>query len=191
MGERAEELIAVTTEHRFSMWRAQGTMCRGLVKVENGNVTEGMSVLRSGLTASRDTGVPGPQEFIVLAAACEIAGQVEEALTLLDEALQIGEKTGNRWLEAELTRRKGQLLLRRGDTEAAEELYRKALSLAEAQHAKLWELRAAMSLARLWRDRGEHAEARALLAPIYSWFTEGFSTPDLKEAKSLLEALDA
>jgi predicted ATPase len=192
MNERAEELIAVTTEQRFPLWRAQGTICRGLVKVENGNVMEGISVLRSGLTAIRGTGVEtGPQEFIVLAAACEIAGQVEEALTLLDEALQIGEKTGDRWLEAELTRRKGQALLRRGDTEAAEELYRKALSIAEEQQAKLWELRAAMSLACLWRDQGKRVEARALLAPIYSWFTEGFGTPDLKEAKALLEALGA
>jgi tetratricopeptide (TPR) repeat protein len=191
MGERAEELIAVTTEHRFAMWRAQGIMCRGLVEVENGNVTEGMSAMRDGLTASRDTGVPGPQEFIVLAAAWEMAGQVEEALTLLDQALQIGERTGNRWLEAELTRRKGRLLWRRGDGEAAEKLYRKALSIAEEQEAKLWELRAATSLARLWGDRGERTEARARLAPIYNWFTEGFGTADLKEAKALLDNLSA
>ena len=81
------------------------------------------------------------------------------------------------------------MLLQQGHSEAAEELYRKALSIAEEQEAKLWELRAAASLARLRRDQGRYAEARDLLAPIYSWFTEGFDTPDLKEAKALLDEL--
>ena len=90
---------------------------------------------------------------------------------------------------AELNRHKGQLLLRQGDSEAAEELYRKALSIAQEQEAKLWELRAAVSLARLRRDQGRHTEARDLLAPVYGWFTEGFDTPDLKEAKALLDEL--
>jgi hypothetical protein len=97
--------------------------------------------------------------------------------------------TGERWLAAELNRHKGQLLLRQGHPEAAEELYRKALSIAEEQEAKLWELRAAASLARLRRDQGRRAEARDLLAPVYGWFTEGFGTPDLKEAKALLDEL--
>jgi tetratricopeptide (TPR) repeat protein len=120
---------------------------------------------------------------------CEIAGQIEEAVTLLDEALHIVERTGERWFAAELNRDKGRLLLRQGRREAAEELYRKALSIAREQEAKLWELRAAMSLARLWRDQGCDAEARELLAPVYGWFSEGFATPDLKEAKTLLDAL--
>jgi predicted ATPase len=97
---------------------------------------------------------------LLAAAACEIAGQTEEGLTLLDDALQIAERTGERWFAAELNRHKGQLLLRQGRTEAAEELYRKALSIAQEQEAKLWELRAAVSLARLRRDQGRHAEAR-------------------------------
>jgi predicted ATPase len=125
----------------------------------------------------------------LLARACEIAGQVEEAVTLSDEALQTVERTGERWLEAELYRHKGQLLLRQGHPEAAEELYRKALSIAVEQEAKLWELRAAASLARLSRDQGHRAEARDLLAPVYGWFTEGIATPDLKEAKALLDEL--
>ena len=86
---------------------------------------------------------------------------------------------------------KGRLLLRQGHTEAAEELYRKAMSIAEQQGAKLWELRAAASLARLRLDPGRHAEARDILAPVYAWFTEGFDTPDLKDAKALLDELDA
>jgi len=107
----------------------------------------------------------------------------------LNDALQIVERTGERWFSAELNRHKGQLLLREGQTEAAEELYRKALSIAEEQEAKLWELRAAASLARLRREQGRRAQARDLLAPVYGWFTEGFSTPDLKEAKALLDEL--
>jgi predicted ATPase len=107
----------------------------------------------------------------------------------LDEALQVVERTGERWFAAELNRHKGQLLLRQGHAKAAEELYRKALGIAEEQEAKLWELRAAGSLARLRRDQGRRAEARDLIAPVYGWFTEGFDTPDLKEAKALLDEL--
>ena len=103
--------------------------------------------------------------------------------------MQIAERTGERWFGAELNRHKGQLLLRQGHPEAAEELYRKALSIAEEQGAKLWELRAAASLARLRRDQGRRAEARDLLAPVYGWFTEGFDTADLKEAKALIDEL--
>jgi predicted ATPase len=103
--------------------------------------------------------------------------------------LQIVERTEERWLEAELYRQRGQLMLRQGRTEAAEELYRKALDVARKQETKLWELRAAVSLARLRRDQGRRPEARDLLAPVYNWFTEGFDTQDLKEAKALLEGL--
>ena len=92
-------------------------------------------------------------------------------------------------MAAELNRCKGQLVLQRGNTEAAEELYRKALSTAAEQKAKLWELRAAVSLARLRRDQNRRAEGRNLLAPVYNWFTEGFETPDLKEARAVLDTL--
>jgi class 3 adenylate cyclase/predicted ATPase len=189
--ERAHELIAVATEQGFPHWRAQGTINRGWVKVKNGDVAEGISLLRSGAAGYRATGTEAwmPYFIALLAAACEIAGQVEEGLTLLDDALQIAERTGERWFVAELYRHKGQLLLRQGQSEAAEELYRKALSIAEEQEAKLWELRATASLARLRRDQGRRAEARDLLAPVYGWFTEGFNTPDLKEAKALLGEL--
>ena len=91
---------------------------------------------------------------------------------------------------AELYRHKGRLLLREGQSEPAEELYRTALGIAREQDAKMWELRAAMSLARLRRDQGRRAKARDHLAPVYSWFTEGFETPDLKDAKALLDELD-
>ena len=131
-----------------------------------------------------------PHFYALLARACAIAGQIEEASTLLDEALQVVDRTGERWFAAELNRYKGQLLLRQGHAEAGEQLCQKALSIAREQEAKLWELRAAASLARLRRDQGRCAAARDLLAPVYGWFTEGFDTPDLKYAKALLEALD-
>jgi len=107
----------------------------------------------------------------------------------LNDALQTAERTGQHWFAAELNRCKGQLLLRHGHSDAAEKLYRKALSVAVEQEAKLWELRAAVSLARLRRDQGRCTEAHDLLAPIYGWFTEGFDTHDLKEAKALLDEL--
>ena len=192
MGERADQLVSTATEQGFPYWRAVGTICGGWVKVKNGAVTEGMSLLRSGSSAFCATGSEMfvPHHFALLAEACEIANQIDEAATLLDEALQIVDKTGERWLEAELNRHKGHLLLRQGQTDAAEELYFKALGIAKQQEAKLWELRAALSLARLRRDQGRPAEARDLLTPIYGWFTEGFDTQDLKDAKALLDELE-
>jgi predicted ATPase len=130
-----------------------------------------------------------PHWIALLSEAYEIAGQTDEAMTQLNDALQVAGRTGERWLEAELYRHKGQLVLRQGHSELAEELYRQALRIAQEQEAKMWELRAAMSLARLHGDQGRHAEARDLLAPVYGWFTEGFGTPDLKEAKALLDEL--
>jgi predicted ATPase len=186
-----DELVAVTTEQGFAFLRAQGTIYRGWAKVKNGDVTEGMSLLRSGSIAYRATGAEAlmPHFLALLAGACEIAGQVEEALIQLDDASQILERTGERWCEAELYRHKGQLLLRQEHSQAAEELYSKALSIAEEQGAKLLELRAATSLARLWGEQGRRAEARDLLAPVYGWFTEGFDTADLKDAKALFDEL--
>ena len=190
-GELADEVIAVAIDLGFPHWRAQGTICRGWAKLKNGDVTEGISLLRSGLAAYRATGAEQrmSEYTSLLASACEIVGQVEEALTLLDEGLEIVERTGERWFAAELHRHKGQLLLRQGHSEAAEELYCKALGIAREQEAKLWELRAAASLARFRRDQGRRAEAHDLIAPIFGWFTEGFDTPDLKEAKALLDEL--
>ena len=130
-----------------------------------------------------------PYYVALLAIACEIAGQIEESLTLLEEAFQIVERTGERWFEAELHRHKGRLLLQKGHAEPAEDLYRTALGIAREQEAKRWELRAAVSLARLRRDQGRLAEARDLVAPVYDWFTEGFDAPDLKDAKALLDEL--
>jgi predicted ATPase len=191
LDERACQLIAMATEQGFPFRRAMGTISRGWVKVKNGDVAEGISLLRSSSVAYRATGaeVWVPYYVALLAWACEMAGQFEGSLALLDEAFQIVERTGERWLDAELHRHKGQLLLQQGHAEAAEDLYRKARGIAVEQEAKLWELRAAVSLARLWRDQGRRTEARDFLASVYGWFTEGFGTADLKEAKALLDEL--
>jgi class 3 adenylate cyclase/predicted ATPase len=191
LGDCADELVAIATEQGFAYWGAQGTIYRGLVKVRTGDVTEGISLLRSGSAAYRATGAVAwmPHYIALLASACEIAGQIDEAVTLLDDALQIVGRTGERWLAAEINRHKGLLLVQQGHAEAAEELYCEALGIAKAQEAKLWELRASVALAQLRCDQGRRAEAFDLLAPVYGWFREGFDTPDLKEAKILLDEL--
>jgi len=191
LDERAAELIAVATEQGFPVYHGVGTIFRGYAKVENGDLDEGILLLRKGLTAYRaaQTEVWIPHHIALLAGACGVAGLTEEALTLLDDSLEVVERSGERLFLAELNRYKGQLLLRQGHAEAAEELYCKALSIAVEQEAKMWELRAAVSLARLRRDQGRHIEAHDLLAPVYDWFTEGFTTRDLTEAKALLDEL--
>jgi predicted ATPase len=184
-------MAAVALKHGFSYWRAVTLYNNGWIKVNNRDVSEGILLLRSGLAAFRATGAEAWTPYLLsgLAKGCEIAGQIEESLTLLEEALQIIGRTGERWFASELDRHKGRLLLQQGHAEAAEDLYRKALGIAREQDAKLWELRAAVSLARLRRDQGRRAEGRELLAAVYDWFTEGFDTPDLKEAKALLDEL--
>jgi predicted ATPase len=148
-------------------------------------------LLRSGSSVYSATGAETRISYHIalLAKAYELANQVEEASALLENALQISERIGERWYAAELHRYKGQLMLRRGDHAAAEELFRQALTIAKEQEARLWELRAAVSLAHLDRDRGHQHDARDLLGPVYGWFTEGFDTQDLKGAKALLDKL--
>jgi predicted ATPase len=191
LNDWADEMLALASDQGFPYFRALGTLGLGWARFMNGEVTAAIPLLRSGSTAYRASGAAAwtPYCLALLARACEIVGQTEECLTLLDDALRIVERTGERWFEAELCRHKGQLLLQQGQVEAAEELFRKGLSIAQEQKAKLWELRAAVSLARLQRDQGRTAEARELLGAVYGWFTEGFDTPDLKEAKALLNEL--
>jgi predicted ATPase len=189
---QADSLATVATDQGFPFYRATGAIFRGWVKAKNADVTEGLSLLRAGSSAYCSTGatVWMPLYIALLAGACEIAGQIEEGAARLDQAVQLVERTGERWFAAELDRQRGRLLLRQGHPQAAEELYRKALIIAQEQEAKLWELRAATSLARLWHDQGRRAAARDLLAPVYGWFSEGFAIPDLKETKALLDELE-
>jgi class 3 adenylate cyclase/predicted ATPase len=191
LDERAAQLVAVATEQGFPLWGVAGTIHRGWVTVQNGVVAEGISLLRRSLAAYRATGAMAwmPYLLALLGKACKIAGQIDESLGALEDALQIVDATGVRWLSAELNRLKGQVLLQQGHSEAAEDLYRKALSIAEEQGARLWELRAAVSLARLRCNQGCQREARDLLSPIYAWFAEGRDSLDLKKAKALLDEL--
>jgi predicted ATPase len=141
LGQRADQLVAVTSEHGFPLWHALGIIHGGWVKAKNGDVGSGRYLLRSGSIAFRDTGtkVLMSYQMTLHAGACELARQNEEAAALLDDALRIVEKTQDRWFAAEVYRRNGQLLLRQGHSEAAEELYIKALGIAREQEAKLWE----------------------------------------------------
>jgi predicted ATPase len=184
-------MIALATEQGFPLYHALGTIYTGWAKVNTGSLPAGISLLRSGSSAYNATGAKVLLSYhtALLAKAFEIAGQVDEALFLFDDALQASEKILECWFSSELYRHKGQLMLRRGDSEAAEALYRQALAIAKEQEGKLWALRAGVSLARLGRDQGSCSQARAFLAPIYGQFTEGFDTQDLKEAKGLLDEM--
>ena len=190
--ERAEAVITFSIEQAFQYWAAWGTLVRGWVLTEQEQGEEGIAQLHQGMAAYQATGAELclPLWLAMLAEAYGKVGQTEAGLTALAEALATVHRTGERWWEAEIHRLKGELLLRRASpTEEAEACFQQALDIARHQQAKSLELRAAMSLARLWQGQGKHAEARQLLAPIYDWFTEGFDTADLREAKGLLEAL--
>jgi predicted ATPase len=119
-----------------------------------------------------------------------MAGKWQAALDHLAEAQRLAEETGDRWHLAETLRLRGEVLAAVGERTAAEASYHEAIAIAQRQSAKLWELCAAVSLARVWRDQGKRSEARDLLAPVYNWFTEGFGTPVLQEAKAMLDGLD-
>ena len=150
-------------------------------------------MITSGITAWRSTGATFhlPSWLSYLAAAHAELGQLDEALRCIGEATSMIETTKERWYEAEVNRVAGEIALKapKPDAAKAEAYFERALSVARLQQAKSLELRAAMSMARLWRDQGKRDEARELLAPVYGWFTEGFDTLDLKEAKALLEEL--
>jgi predicted ATPase len=152
-----------------------------------------MAEMLSGISLSRDHEYRlGLSFYETLVAKAEAeAGEVDNALTRLNRAFAEVEQTGERWHEAEMYRIRGEILLKRdaADTALAEDAFQTAIAIARQQQAKSWELRAATSMARLWRDRGKRNQARNLLAPIYGWFTEGFETRDLKEAKALLNEL--
>ena len=189
--ERAEALIALSTEQGFPFWFAFGTILRGWAMTAQRAGAEGIAQIRQGLVSYRATEseLLRPYFLSLLAEAHGKVGQIEEGLALLNEALDTVKRTGERNWEAELHRRNGELLLMVHGQKMveAEECFRKALDIARRQQAKSLELRAAMSLSRLWQQQGKQGEAYQLLAGIYGWFTEGFDTRDLKEAKVLLE----
>jgi predicted ATPase len=189
--ELAEELQAHSAEHSFPYFAAIASVYRGSALSVLGNTNEGLPLITEGLAAYRATGallfVPN---FLQLLADCHRrSGQPEQGLKDLDEAAAVIEATQVCYQEAEVHRLRGELLIVVEDPVAAEASLHQAIAVARRQNAKLWELPAATSLARLWRDQGKRTEARNLLAPIYGWFTEGFDTPVLQDAKAVLDQL--
>jgi predicted ATPase/DNA-binding winged helix-turn-helix (wHTH) protein len=191
--EQVKAMLALSSAQEFPQWVAWGAILHGWVLAEQGHRAEGMAQMRQGLAAFDDIGAAlgRPYWLALLAEALGKARQAEEGLRLLAEALVAIHNSGEHRWEAEIYRLKGQLLLAlaaKHDNET-EACFHHALNIARRQEAKSLELRAAMSLSRLWQHQGKREEARELLAPIYGWFTEGFDTADLREAKALLEAL--
>jgi len=214
--ERTETLITLSREQGFGQWVPQAIILRGWILAEQGQEKQGIAQMNQGLTAWRATGAEiGSSWFLaLLAETYGKAGQGEEGLAVLAEALTMVNKTGERFYEAELYRLKGQLTLQREASgwrletgpsspqasslkpqvprvvaQEAEGYLRKAIEIARQQQAKALELRAVMSLSQLWQSQGKKAEARHLLTEIAHWFSEGFDTPDLQEAKALLQEL--
>jgi predicted ATPase len=191
--EASAAALTLATEQGFAFWLARGTFLRGWVLTTQGDEREGIAHMCQGLEATRAIGAEVGRSgcLALLAAAYGGAAQPEQGLEVLAEALRVVKNKGERYYEAEIHRLTGELLLACfADQHAASEAsFHQALVVARAQQAKSWELRAAMSLSRLWQQQGKRTEARELLTPIYGWFTEGFDTADLQEARALLEAL--
>jgi predicted ATPase len=184
--------MALSAEQGFPVWLGFGTFFKGWALVEQGQREEGIAQLRQGMAAMRATGAELYQPYCLalLAEAYEKVGQAEEGVSVLTEALAIVHKNGERWYEAELYRLKGELTLKQSSVpKEAEACFLKAVEIARQQGAKSLELRATTSLARLWHQQGRSQEAHRMLSEIYNWFTEGFDTKDLQEAKGLLEEL--
>jgi class 3 adenylate cyclase/predicted ATPase len=190
---RAEAGLALSTERGFEQWVGGLTFQRGQVLAAQGQYEEGIAQMRLGLAAKQAAGTElgRPRDLAHIAEAYSSSGQTEAGMQLLDEARAWMIKHGEDFTAASVYRIQGEVLLRHvvPDVTQAEACFQQALTVAHRQQAKALELRAAMSLARLWQQQGQRAEAYELLAPIYNWFTEGFDTADLQDAKTLLEAL--
>lgn len=189
-----DELAALADEKDANLfWKATEIAFRGGLFAETGNASDAVRAITSGLTSLRSTGAAlyEPLHLWHLAMAHADLGQPDDARRCIDEAIGKVERSKETCWQAEVERIAGEVALKSPapDTEKAEKYFDRALAVARQQQAKFFELRAAMSMARLWRDRGKRDEARDLLAPIYGWFTEGFDTPVLKGAKALLDEL--
>jgi predicted ATPase len=190
-----DEVVALADQKGAFFWKAFGMMNQGYVRALTGRASDAVHTITAGITAWRSVGSTMfvPCYLSKLAKTYAYIGQFDEAWRSIGEAATTVETTTERWCEAELHRTAGEiaLMLPEADAAKAESYFERALAVARQQEAKSWELRASTSLARLWRDQGKVQQARELLAPVYGWFTEGFDTRDLKEAKVLLEELAA
>jgi predicted ATPase len=191
---RGNDCVAVASEHGFADWGAWGRILQGWADAQRGEATTGIDRIRDGLAAYEATGDRSatPLLLALLAEALALARKIEEALAALDDALAKAAVCGASGWDAEIHRLRGEFTARlpHPDPAKVEDSFRTALAITREQGTRGYELRAAVSLARLRRDQGRCGEARDLLAPVYGWFTEGFTTPDLKEAKALLDELD-
>jgi predicted ATPase len=189
----ADELVVLADEKAALGWKGEGMSHQGSVLALTGKAPEAVQMLISGITAWRSTGATlwTPWFLSYLARAYAEIGLFDDAWRYISDVMTAVEATKQRWCEAEVNRIAGKIALKKPEPDAAkaEAYFERALSVAREQQARSWGLRAAMSMARLWRDRGKRDEARDLLAPVYGWFTEGFNTLDLKQAKALLEEL--
>jgi predicted ATPase len=187
------ELAALADEKGSLTWKAVALMMEARRLALTGDPTKALPMLTFARNAFRSTGANflAPLDLSVLASTHAALGEFDDARRCIDEAMSTIETNKEKWFEAEVNLIAGEIALKSPDADAvkAETYFERALAVARQQQAKSWELRAAMSLARLWRDQGKVQEARELLAPVYGWFTEGFDTRDLKEAKALLEEL--
>jgi predicted ATPase len=191
----SNDCVALASEHGFPQWAAFGRVLQGWADAQRGEATTGIARIRDGLAAAEATGnrLGAPLYLILLAESLAFAGEIEEALATLDDALAKAAVSGARGWDGEIHRLRGELTgrLLYPDPAKAEESFHIALAIAREQGTRGCELRAATSLARLWREQGRPGEARDLLAPVYALFTEGFDTADLKDAKALLDELAA
>ncbi len=189
--ERAEECITLSTKHGFALWKLKGVMFRGWTLTQRGQLEEGIEQMHQGLADYYATGARSLVLLPLLLIEAHLRmGHVAEGLAELEKTFSAIEKTGEGTIEAELYRLKGELLRMGGVNEGeVEACFHQAIKIARRQSAKSWELRATTSLCRLWQAQGKKKEARQGLAEIYGWFTEGFDTADLKEARALLDAL--
>jgi predicted ATPase len=189
------EVVALADEKGALYWKKLGMLNQACVLALTGKASDAVYTLTSELEAYRSTGGKMFEPFwlLYLTRAYAELRQFDDAGRCIGEAMMAVEATNERLWEAEVNRIAGEIALKspQHDTAKAEKYFERALAVAHRQQAKSWELRAAMSMARLWRDQGKRDEARELLAPVYGWFTEGFDTRDLKEAKTLLEELSA
>jgi predicted ATPase len=189
----AERLMAISSDRGFTFWFAAATTLRGGAMAEQGRTEDGIAQIQEGLASHRALGaqIGRPYWLCLLAKAYSETVAIDNGLTLLNEALTTANEQGGLHYEAEIHRLKGELLQREDDSKTAEigSCFQRAIEIARKQSAKSLELRATMSLARLLAIQGRRWEARAMLADIYNWFTEGFDTPDLKDAKALLDEL--
>ncbi len=188
-----DELVSMAEEKGVLLWKTLGTLFRGRLFGLTGNASAAVQMIAAGISALRSAGSMFwmPLYSSYLAKGYAELGKFDDAWRCIGEAMTAVETTKERWWEAEANRTAGEIALMspEPDTAKAEVYFDRALAVARAQQAKSWELRAAMSMARLWRDQAKRDEARDLLAPVYGWFTEGFDTLDLKEAKALLDEL--